>query len=88
MLRHRPIAFIVLPREAGGSVGVPAVCQGSIAADAGSGGQGRPAGPVGIARSGTLPALGLAAGDLHDRLGPGWPGAGGSDRRPDPSGQR
>ena len=65
MLRHRPIAFIVLPREAGGSVGVPAVCQGSIAADAGSGGQGRPAGAVGTAGNGALPALGLAAGDLQ-----------------------
>ena len=36
------------------------VPQGSIAADAGSGSQGRQAGLVGTAGSGTLPALGLA----------------------------
>jgi len=62
--------------------------QGSVAAQVGSGSQGRQAGLVGTARSRTLPALGLAQGDLRHRLGPGRPCAGGSDCRPNLSGQQ
>ena len=64
------------------------VPQGSIAADAGSGSQGRQAGLVGTAGSGTLPALGLAQGDLRHRLGPGDPCASRPDRCPSLSHQR